>query len=240
MLKGALAGSLIGTPFGIFFIAPYVPELWIKIIFSVTWASFGVLHLFRLNEIASHKGITRFNCGRDFRMGLWSGFLSGATVVAVTGIGIDMVIYAALVLLCRADLKIAIPTSVVIMAFNSVLGILLKSATTGVPPGVYENWLAAAPVVIIGAPLGVLAVSLLGRTSTLLFVSVLCVGQFIWTCYAEQTALGFWGCVLSVAAVAIVLAGFEILRLWGANLAHHENRLPDLKRIEAVTLSSRP
>jgi len=59
-------------------------------------------------------------------------------VVSVTGVGIDMVVYSTLVLLCRADLKIAIPTSVVIMAFTSVIGLVFKLSTDGMQPGVYE------------------------------------------------------------------------------------------------------
>jgi hypothetical protein len=143
---------------------------------------------------------------------------SGATVAAVTGVGIDMVIYAALVLLCRADLKIAIPTSVVIMAFTSVLGIIVKNLFTDVQPGVYENWLAAAPVVALGAPLGVFMVELIGRKPTLLFVAVLCVGQFVWTCVAERAALGISGMLISLLAVMVFLLGFEKLRVWGAVL----------------------
>ncbi|MFA6959166.1 MAG: sulfite exporter TauE/SafE family protein [Opitutaceae bacterium] len=218
MLKGAMLGSLFATPLGIWFIAPLVPELWIKVVFAVAWASFGVLHLYRIGEIAGHTGMTDFDEHWDFRVGVVIGALSGATVAAVTGVGIDMVLYAALVLLCRADLKIAIPTSVLIMAFTSLLGILVKNLTTGLQPGVYENWLAAAPVVCLGAPLGAFMVDLIGRKPTLLFVAVLCVGQFVWTCYAERSVLGVTGIVLSLAAVGLCLLGFERLRLWGAVL----------------------
>ncbi|WCL54684.1 sulfite exporter TauE/SafE family protein [Gimibacter soli] len=218
LLKGAMLGSLIGTPFGIFFVAPFIPELWIKVIFAVVWASFGVLHLYRINEIAGHSGMTEFDERWDFRLGLKLGLGAGATVAAVTGVGIDMVIYAALVLLTRADLKIAIPTSVVIMAFTSVLGIAVKAIGPGVQPGVYENWLAAAPVVALGAPLGVFVVELIGRKPTLLFVAVLCVGQFVWTCVAERAALGLGGIALALAGVLAFLWGFEKLRAWGAEL----------------------
>ncbi len=220
MLKGAMLGSLIGTPLGILFVAPWVPELWIKVVFAVVWASFGVLHLYRIGEISSHEGMTSPGERWDFRVGLWVGLAAGGLVVSVTGVGIDMVLYAALVLLCRADLKIAIPTSVVIMAFTSVIGMAFKLAFTGVQPGVFENWLAAAPVVALGAPLGVFAVALIGRKPTLLFVAVLCVGQFVWTCYAERVALGVPGIALAVCAVALALAGFERLRRWGQWLGH--------------------
>ena len=61
-------------------------------------------------------------------------------------------------------------------------------------------------------------VNLIGRKPTLLFVAVLCVGQFIWTCYTERSALGFGGLAAAVLAVGIFLLGFEKLRAWGAVL----------------------
>lgn len=219
LLKGAMLGSFIGTPLGIFFLAPLVPELWIKLIFAVIWASFGCLHLWRIDEIAGHTGMTEFDEAWDFKLGLWLGAIAGATITAATGVGIDMVLYAALVLVCRADLKIAIPTSVIIMAFNSVLGVATKVFLgAGLQPGVYENWLAAAPVVALGAPLGAFIVAKIGRRRTLLVVAALCVGQFIWTLFSEQRMLGAPGILVSIVAVAVCLGGFELLRRWGAAL----------------------
>lgn len=218
MLKGSMLGSAMGTTLGIFLVAPHVPELWIKLVFAVIWASFGLLHFYQIGEIASHHGMTEFDERWDFKVGVGLGFLSSATVASVTGVGIDMVLYATLVLLCRADLKIAIPTSVLIMAFTSLWGIAIKNLFTGVQPGVFENWLAAAPIVALGAPLGAWVVGMVGRKPTLVFVAVLCVGQFIWTCYNERAALGFGGLVLALAAVGLCLLGFEKLRAWGAVL----------------------
>lgn len=225
MLQGSIIGVVAGLPLGIFGVAPLVPELWIKVVFAVVWASFGVLHLYRLTEIASRVGMTEFDERWDFRVGLVIGAGAGATVAAITGVGIDMVLYAALVLLCRADLKIAIPTSIVIMAFTSVLGILIKTLTVGVYPGVYDNWLAAAPVVALGAPLGVFVVALIGRPPTLIFVSLLCVGQFVWTCFVERAALGWPGVVAALGAVVVCLWGFERLREWGARLVRVPGRV---------------
>lgn len=218
MLTGAMVGSLIGTPLGILFVAPFIPDLWIKVVFAVIWASFGILHFYRIGEIAGHSGMTEFDERWDFRVGLTLGFFSGVTVVAVTGVGIDMVIYAALVLLCRADLKIAIPTSVVLMAFTSVTGVVVKNLSVGLQPGVYENWLAAAPIVALGAPLGVFIVERIGRKPTLLFVAVLCVAQYVWTCNVERDALGVTGILLSLVAIGGWLLIFEKLRSWGAEL----------------------
>jgi len=224
MLKGALAGSLVGTPLGIFLIAPLIPDLWIKVVFAVIWASFGVLHLYRIGEIAGHEGMTEFDERWDLKVGFATGLISAVTVVAVTGVGIDMAIYATLVLLCRCDLKIAIPTSVILMAFTSLLGIAVKALVGTVQPGVFEQWLAAAPVVALGAPLGVFIVALIGRRPTLLVVAVLCVAQFIWTCYAERRALGAGGVVLALTAVVGCLVIFERLRALGGVLVGERKR----------------
>ena len=64
-----------------------------------------------------------------------------------------MVLYAVLILLCQADLKIAVRASVIIMTFTSLFGLATKTLFGSLQPGVFENWLAAAPnlVVILGA-----------------------------------------------------------------------------------------
>lgn len=218
MLKGGMLGALFGTPLGILFLAPWIPGLWIKLVFAVIWGSFGVLHLVRIDEITSHSGMTEFDERWDFRVGLLIGGVSGATVAAVTGVGIDMVLYAALVLLCRTDLKIAIPSSVIVMAFTSLVGVAVKNIGPGFEPGTFENWLAAAPIVALGAPLGTVVVAYIGRRPTLLVVAVLCVGQFVWTCYVEREALGVLGMLIAVVAVGAFLLAFERLRVWGAVL----------------------
>lgn len=215
MLKGALLGALLTVPPGILFFAPLVPELWVKVVFAVLWGSFGLLHLYRLREITAHDHAGDPACPQDFRIGLALGALAGFSAVSVTGVGIDMVVYAALVLLSRVDLKVAIPTSVIVMAFASVIGVLVKSVAGDWQPQVFGNWLAAAPVVAVGAPLGVFVVSYIGRKPTLLVVALLCVGQFAWTCLSERATLGATGILLSLLAVLACLGGFELLRLLG-------------------------
>ncbi len=215
MLGPAMLGALIGTPLGILYVAPLVSALAIKVSFAVVWASFGVLHLYRTREFCAADGLAPARPALDRPLGFALGLSCGLTVAAITGVGIDMVLYAALVLLRRADLKIAIPTSVLIMAFTSLIGIGFKSAVTGVQPGVYENWLAAAPIVALGAPLGVFIVNRIGRMPTLYFVAVLCIGQFIWTMHNEWLQLGVSGLTLALAGVLAFNVGFELLHRWG-------------------------
>lgn len=219
MLKGAMLGVLLGTPLGLVFVAPVVPELWMKLAFAIVWGSFGVLHLYRLKEITGHTGDHNSSREGDPRLGFVLGVLAGVLPVAVTGVGIDMMLYAALVLLCRVDLKIAIPSSVVVMAFASVVGVLSKSVLGGWHPDVWGNWLAAAPVVILGAPLGVFITALVDRRVTLWVVALLCVVQFLWTCYSERESLGLIGMSLAVALVGVCLFSFEVVRQLGERRA---------------------
>ena len=219
MLRAALVGSLIGTPLGILFVAPLVSDLFIKLLFAATWCSFGILHLRRIREITAYEGMTPHDTAFDHRTGFVVGLLGGMLVASITGVGIDMLIYMVLVLWCHADLRIAIPTSVILMAFTSVVGIAVKLVTGGVAPGTFEHWLAAAPVVAIGAPLGALVVSRIGRRSTLYVVSILCVAQFAWTLVHERDALTAWTVGATLVGVALFLLVFERMYRGGVRLA---------------------
>ena len=99
MLRSALAGSLLGTPLGILFVAPLVSETFIKLLFATMWCSFGLLHLHRIREITAYSGMTPHDLAFDHRAGFVVGLAGGATVASVTGVGIDMMIYLVLVLL---------------------------------------------------------------------------------------------------------------------------------------------
>lgn len=235
LLRPALGGALLGTPFGAACVAPFVPDLWVKLTFAVVWCSFGIMHLLKMRELVSATGVSDRWRKYDRWLGLAVGF-SGGIVASVTGVGIDMMVYATLVLLYRADLKISIPTSVVIMAFTSVVGITTNAILSRFHPGlyymdpeVYANWLAAAPIVALGAPFGALVVNLIPRTPTLLLVSLLCIGQFVWTIAHE----GVSGYVLlcAVAGVLAVNFLFHLLYRWGRN----EDAFPVLQQSTAET-----
>ena len=222
MLRAALLGALIGTPLGILYVAPLASDLAIKLLFAAILCSFGLLHLRRINEITNYHGITPTDLGFDNRAGFIVGLLGSLTVASITGVGVDMMIYMVLVLLCHADLKIAIPTSVVLMAFTSLVGMTVKLLLGSVQPGTFENWLAAAPVVALGAPLGALVVNRIGRRPTLLFVSLLCVGQFAWTLVHERGSLTPWNLGATVLGVVLFLLAFQDLYQRGNQLARRK------------------
>lgn len=196
MLLWACIGSTIGTPTGLTLLAPSVPGLYVKLIFAITWAAFGMLHFAKIREIASAHGLARMAPKFERRTGFLTGLLAGVTIAATTGVGIDLAIYVVLVLMCRADLKIAIPTSVVLMAYTSVVGIATRAVMSmamperhAFPEELLGNWIVAAPIVALGAPFGVLMVRLIPKAITLLIVSVLCMVQLAWTFWSERGEL---------------------------------------------------
>jgi uncharacterized membrane protein YfcA len=212
LLRPALLGALIGTPLGAAFVAPFASDLLIKLLFAVTWASFGIIHWLKLGDIVKPEGPRAPHDGLDTPIGLAIG-LTGGVVASLTGIGIDMMIYTVLVLFYRADLKMAIPTSVLLMAFTSLVGISsnailgqINPPLYAIDPAVFHNWVAAAPVVALGAPLGAVIVNYLPRKPTLLIVSTLCIGQFVWTLFKEGVAGSALIAVLT--ALALLCAGF--------------------------------
>jgi uncharacterized membrane protein YfcA len=227
MLRGALPGALLGTPLGILFVAPLATDLFIKLLFAAMWCSFGLLHLRRINEITSYEGMTPHDIAFDHKAGFIVGLFGSMTIASITGVGIDMMIYMVLVLWCHADLKIAIPTSVILMAVTSLIGISVKLLLGSFQPGTFENWLAAAPVVALGAPFGAMVVSKIGRRPTLLLVSVLCVFQFFWTLMHERDYLTVWSVSATVLGLVLFLLVFQEMYRHGYRLARRASGTND-------------
>lgn len=222
LLRFGAVGALVGTPLGAALIAPHVGDLSVKLLFSVVWASFGLMHFVKLREIASRRGISPISYALDRELGLLLG-VTGGVLAAITGVGTDMLLYVALVLLYRADLKIAIPTSVVLMAFTSVVGIVSNVALAAAAPGsfavepeVFGNWLAAAPVVAVGAPFGTIVVNWMSRRPTLIVASVLCVAQFVGMCWHERVS--GWPLGLALSGLLTFNVLFHVLYRWGSAL----------------------
>jgi len=69
-----------------------------------------------------------------------------------------------LVLLFRVNEKVATPTSVILMAINSIVGLFVFGGLLGqMNELVFSYWMAAIPVVVVGAPLGAIICSHMSR-----------------------------------------------------------------------------
>ena len=107
------------------------------------------------------------------------GFLGGI-FSAMSGSGIDICSFALLCLLFRVNERVATPTSVVLMAINTVVAYLYRAFKMHeVDPESYNLWLVCVPIVVIGAPLGAIVSSHFHRTIFAIMIYITDVAQFV-------------------------------------------------------------
>lgn len=207
VVRWGLVGSLIGTPIGCVFVANAVPDLAAKLTFAVLLASYGIVQIRhgrafaeRIDPEAGRTPHVLSGPALPVLVGVVGGLLS-----SVIGVGIDTLSYITLVLFLGCEVRAALYTSVVLMAATSVVGICMNMALGVVPPTVFSYWLAASPVVIFGAPLGVAVALFLPRWAVLGVVNLLCLLQFLWMGFHEDLSLAGWGWATLGVAVGWLL-----------------------------------
>lgn len=172
----AAGGMFLGT----FAIAPHVAGNFVKLIFACMWMSFALLTIWKNREFCSITGSRSITDGAAMQLGILVG-VTGGIIASIIGVGVEMILYIALVLIYRCDLKIAVPTAVSAMAVTSVIGVVARLCAGEISQDVMMKFLAAGPLVIFGAPIGTYIVSVIPRVRTLYVISILCVVQFVWT-----------------------------------------------------------
>ncbi|MEM1332077.1 MAG: sulfite exporter TauE/SafE family protein [Actinomycetota bacterium] len=162
-VPAAIAGYLVGTA-ALSVVTP--PSAHVKIVFTLIVAAAGATTvLSRRPEIIRHLPAVSFD-GR--RTGRWIVSVSivsvsvvGGLTSAIVGSGADVAVYLLLTIVLGLRPSTGVATSVVTMASVSIVG-LATSITSGaltvaVPStgaDVFGMWLAAVPVVVVGAPVG--------------------------------------------------------------------------------------
>ena len=147
-------GGALGIVIGSVLLSPLLDSVTIRMLFTIMAISlaFTLIRIstdFRLNHL-SMPDIALREVSVLLIVGIVGGVISG-----LVGSGIDMICFSVLVLLFRISESIVTPTSVVLMAITSVLGTLLQIYfLDGISEQVQAYWLAAVPVVVVGAPLG--------------------------------------------------------------------------------------
>lgn len=159
----ATFGGIPGIAIGAGLLAPLMPADITRMIFTVMVGSFAFT-LFALNQTEAHRNEKISPLGRREKLlvagvGMFGGILTG-----LVGTGIDIVIFSLIVLLFRIDEKIATPTTVVLQSIIVVTGFALHYFVIGgFTETVRGYWLAAIPVVVVGAPLGAMICARLPR-----------------------------------------------------------------------------
>ena len=158
--------GLAGIPgiwLGAAWLAPLLPSVVIKWSFTLMVSSFAVTLLALNQGLRTIHERLPLHGHREHLILAMAGF-TGGIVSGLIGNGIDIIVFSVMVLLFRVNEKVATPTSVILMASNSIAGFFLHAFVIGgFTPQVQQWWLAAVPVVVIGAPLGALICSRLDR-----------------------------------------------------------------------------
>ncbi len=156
-------GGVLGLILGSFFLAPVLPPELIKMSFTMIISSFAVV-LFVLNRTKRRRNLTISFWGKQEQVFALGVGILGGIISSLVGSGIDILSFSIMVLLFGICEKVSTLTSVILMAINSVAGFLLHKYIIGdfVEP-VLNYWLAAVPVVVVGAPIGAMLCSLLKR-----------------------------------------------------------------------------
>ena len=162
-IRWASLGGIFGIAVGLGFFSHWLPPDAIRMAFSVMLASFAVT-LFQLNRSKRQYHLQLPNWryqerGLFFFAGWGGGIMSG-----MVGNGIDVIVFSVLVLLYGLSEKVATPTAVILMAINAIAGFAFELFWFDQFSSTVEGyWLAAIPVVIVGAPVGAFICNALSR-----------------------------------------------------------------------------
>lgn len=177
---GALPACLGGAA-SCLWVAPLVSGEQVRIAFTVILTSLGIA------LVTSHCG----DVGRRRRLGVvghWervalvSTGLVGGVLSGAAGVGENTVMFLLLVLAFRVCETVATPTTVVLMTLVSWSAFATHALVIGDFHGTpRELWLAAVPVVAVGAPLGALICTRLNRTTIVAVLAVLILAELVST-----------------------------------------------------------
>jgi uncharacterized membrane protein YfcA len=205
MLQGALWGCLLGTPAGLWFFVPRVPWTWAIVLYCSVWFAVGCA-LLQWGRVIAVRPDRKVPAGPTLtKFAFLSGVLGGGCFGAVLGGGAAIPFYLVMVLLRRSSLRTAMASSTMLMGFNALVSLLCLATTGDLEPVVLDRWLATAPVVCVGAPLGFLALLRCPPRYLLLSAAVSCLAGALWTLVHFESELGPWG-LLAFGLILLYLA----------------------------------
>ena len=193
----AVTGSIPMLPVG-FMLAGWLPPSAIRILFTVVQTSFALALWWHNRDPNAdrHSQLPVFSAVEKVSLlgfGMLGGLISG-----MLGSGLEIVVFSLLVLWFRLCEKAATPTVIVMMVLTTWAGFAMIIANGQFVAPVTEYWLAAVPIVVMGAPFGVYVCS---RMPRLLVVRVL-IGLIL---LEFLSSLWLIPLTLEIAGAAVVL-----------------------------------
>ena len=191
-------GGVVGQIFGTFWLSLGTP--YSKILFTFVAAVFGIaLAISRWGlKWEPRTALPTFGYGSVVTYVTIG--IAGGVFAANTGSGIDIATFIVLTLAIGINEKVSTPTTVIIMAINSIVGFALQGLVVGDVGIAFSYWLVAIPIVVIGAPLGALAASYATRDMIIGLLLTLITLEFVTTLI-----------LVPFSSLAIVVVAFSVV-----------------------------
>ncbi len=148
-------GGAAGCIFGLHVVDPNVSAAGKKMSFVSIWFAFASVLIFlnRYHKRPTFKTIQDFNWWKGLCL-FAAGFLGGI-FTSFAGSGLDICSFSILTLLFRISEKVATPTSVILMAGNTLVGFYWRGVMIhGISQDAWEYLFVCLPIVVFGAPIG--------------------------------------------------------------------------------------
>jgi len=164
---------------------------------------------------------------------LFMGGFLGGIFSAMGGSGLDICSFSILTLLFCVSERVATPTSIILMAVNSIVAFMWRDMYAGeIDPESWRMWLCCVPIVCIGAPLGAMLSSHWHRLVIAFLVVTIDIVQLVgalyvvrpWTTMHTDYPLAL--CLNSFLLMLGSAVGFSLLAFGGTRLLAAYSKLP--------------
>ncbi len=201
--------SLVGLSISLIWLDKILAPHDIRIVFTLFCLSFlCIFILANQRDALIHERIATHTFSSQMAIagfGLLGGLASG-----LLGSGADLLAFCALALYFRLTIRIATQVSVLMMTVNSLYGVFLQVLILDNQPAMTSQlWFAAAPVVIIGAPVGALVCRYLSQKILFLIVVGLVsieVLTTLWLIPIEIGKIKYYAMLFFLALVGLFLS----------------------------------
>uniref|UniRef100_A0A0M3I7H6 Membrane transporter protein n=1 Tax=Ascaris lumbricoides TaxID=6252 RepID=A0A0M3I7H6_ASCLU len=227
-------GGIFGVISGIEIIDPLMTPAQKKMAFVSVFLSFA-LALFLLNiekKRITFDRIQKFNIAKAGIL-IANGFIGGI-FTGVAGSGIDVYSFSILTLLFRINEKVATPTSVVLMAANSIVGFFWRAKMQNeISQETWEYFIPSVIVVVTFAPLGSLLASHFHRLTLATLIYILEIVAFISALLIVKPSI--WLLFASLLLITISFSFYYFIARIGRKMATNQMKNNNDEKSKNIT-----